>query len=68
MPLDERKRSILKAVIDDYIATAEPVGSKALVNKYHFNVSPATIRNEMADLEEQGYLEQIGRASWRERV
>lgn len=58
MPLDERKRSILKAVIDDYIATAEPVGSKALVNKYHFNVSPATIRNEMADLEEQGYLEQ----------
>lgn len=58
MPLDERKRSILKAVIDDYIATAEPVGSKSLVSKYNFNVSPATIRNEMADLEDLGYLEQ----------
>ena len=58
MTLDERKRSILRAVIDDYIATAEPVGSKSLVSKYHFNVSPATIRNEMADLEEMGYLEQ----------
>ena len=58
MPLDERKKSILRAVIDDYITTAEPVGSKSLVSKYHFNVSPATIRNEMADLEELGYLEQ----------
>jgi heat-inducible transcriptional repressor len=56
--LDERKKNILKAVIDDYIATAEPVGSKALVSKYHFNVSPATIRNEMAELETLGYLEQ----------
>ncbi|MDW7657773.1 MAG: heat-inducible transcriptional repressor HrcA [Bacillota bacterium] len=56
--LDERKKSILKAVVDDYIATAEPVGSKALVSKYHFNVSPATIRNEMAELETLGYLEQ----------
>jgi heat-inducible transcriptional repressor len=56
--LDERKRNILKAVVDDYIATAEPVGSKALVNRYHFNVSSATIRNEMAELEDQGYLEQ----------
>lgn len=58
MPLDDRKKSILKAVIDDYIATAEPVGSKSLVSKYHFNVSPATIRNEMAELEELGFLEQ----------
>ncbi|HAL73737.1 MAG TPA: heat-inducible transcription repressor HrcA, partial [Clostridiales bacterium] len=58
MSLDERKKSILKAVIDDYITTAEPVGSKLLVSKYRFNVSPATIRNEMADLEELGYLEQ----------
>ncbi len=58
MLLDERKRNILKAVVDDYIATAEPVGSKALVNRYHFNVSSATIRNEMAELEDQGYLEQ----------
>lgn len=58
MSLDDRKKSILRAVIDDYIATAEPVGSKSLVSKHHFNVSPATIRNEMADLEELGYLEQ----------
>jgi heat-inducible transcriptional repressor len=56
--LDERKKRILKAVVDDYIATAEPVGSKALVSKYHFNVSPATVRNEMAELEALGYLEQ----------
>lgn len=56
--LDERKKNILKAVVDDYIETAEPVGSKALVSKYRFNVSPATIRNEMAELESLGYLEQ----------
>ncbi len=56
--LDERKKSILKAVVDDYIATAEPVGSKSLVTRYHFNVSSATVRNEMAELEEMGYLEQ----------
>jgi heat-inducible transcriptional repressor len=56
--LNARKNLILKAVVDDYIGTAEPVGSKSLVNKYSFNVSPATIRNEMAELEELGYLEQ----------
>ena len=58
MPLDERKRNLLKAIIDDYIDTAEPVGSKALVSKFHFNFSPATVRNEMAELEELGFLEQ----------
>lgn len=58
MRLDDRKKNILKAIVDDYIATAEPVGSKSLVNRYHFNVSPATVRNEMAELEELGYLEQ----------
>ena len=58
MLLDERKKSILKAVVDDYIATAEPVGSKSLVTRYHFNVSSATVRNEMAELEDMGYLEQ----------
>jgi heat-inducible transcriptional repressor len=58
MPLDNRKKSILKAVVDDYIATAEPVASKSLVSKFHFAVSPATVRNEMAELEELGYLEQ----------
>ncbi|MDD2374794.1 MAG: heat-inducible transcriptional repressor HrcA [Eubacteriales bacterium] len=58
MGLNARKNLILKSVVDDYIGTAEPVGSKSLVNKYSFNVSPATIRNEMAELEELGYLEQ----------
>lgn len=58
MQLDDRKKSILKAVVDDYVSTAEPVGSKALVSKFHFAVSSATVRNEMAELEELGYLEQ----------
>ena len=52
------KEPFSKLIIDDYIATAEPVGSKSLVSKFHFNVSPATVRNEMAELEELGYLEQ----------
>jgi len=58
MPLDERKRRILKAVTHDYISTAEPVGSRTIARRYGLGVSPATIRNEMADLEEDGYLEQ----------
>jgi heat-inducible transcriptional repressor len=56
--LDERKVKILSAVIDDYIATAEPIGSRTIARKYHIGISPATIRNEMADLEELGYLSQ----------
>ena len=58
MPLDERKRRILKAVTHDYISTAEPVGSRTIARRHGLGVSPATIRNEMADLEEDGYLEQ----------
>lgn len=58
MGLDARKSQILKAVVDDYIDTAEPVGSKSLVSKFSLNVSSATVRNEMAELEEMGYLEQ----------
>ncbi len=57
MALDHRKQEILKAVVDDYIETAEPVGSKNLIARHAFHVSSATIRNEMAELEEQGYLE-----------
>lgn len=49
---------ILRAVTNDYIDTAEPVGSRTLAKKYDLGVSPATIRNEMADLEESGYLHQ----------
>lgn len=56
--LDERKRKILQAIIDDYISTAEPIGSRTIARKYNLGISPATIRNEMSDLEILGYLEQ----------
>jgi heat-inducible transcriptional repressor len=56
--LDPRKKKILKVVTDDYIASAEPIGSRTIARKYDLGLSPATIRNEMADLEESGYLEQ----------
>jgi heat-inducible transcriptional repressor len=56
--LDERKRKILQAIVDDYITTAEPVGSRTIARKHGMGISPATIRNEMADLEVLGYLEQ----------
>ncbi|MFA6308731.1 MAG: heat-inducible transcriptional repressor HrcA [Clostridia bacterium] len=58
MILDERKRKILQAIIDNYIDTAEPVGSRTIARKHEIGLSSATIRNEMADLEEMGYLEQ----------
>lgn len=58
MKLDERKKKILSSVVEDYIESAEPVGSKTLVEKYHLDYSSATIRNEMKLLEEEGYLEQ----------
>ncbi|MEW6540477.1 MAG: heat-inducible transcriptional repressor HrcA [Bacillota bacterium] len=58
MGIDERKKEILRAIVLDYIATAEPVGSRTIARKYGLGISPATIRNEMADLEEMGYLEQ----------
>ena len=58
MLLDDRKRRILKAIIDDYINTAEPVGSRSVARKHEIGLSSATIRNEMADLEDMGLLEQ----------
>ena len=58
MELTERKRQILKVVVEDYIRTAEPVGSKAIAGQMAGKVSSATIRNELADLVEMGYLEQ----------
>ncbi len=58
MTIDERKLRILKAIIDDFVSTAHPVGSRTLAKKYELGVSSATIRNEMADLEELGYLTQ----------
>lgn len=57
MELSERKKQILKAIIGDYIRTAEPVGSKALAEGHALPFSSATIRNEMSELEEMGYLE-----------
>lgn len=56
MDLTERKKQILKRVVEDYIAAAEPVGSKALAEEMGGSVSSATIRNELADLVEMGYL------------
>lgn len=54
--LDARKLMILKAIIDDYIESSEPVGSRTVAKKYDMGLSSATIRNEMADLEEMGYI------------
>ncbi len=56
--MDERKKKVLQAIIQDYIENAEPVGSRAVAKKYDLGVSPATIRNEMSDLEDLGYIEQ----------
>ncbi|MBR4852751.1 MAG: heat-inducible transcription repressor HrcA, partial [Clostridia bacterium] len=58
MELSERKKKILKSVIDSYIRTGEPVGSKLLTGTSDLQVSSATIRNEMSELERMGYLEQ----------
>lgn len=58
MPMDARKFRILQAIIDDYILTAIPVGSRTISKKYEMGLSSATIRNEMSDLEELGYLDQ----------
>ncbi len=65
MTLDERKRKILDSIVKDYVETAEPVGSRAVVKKYALNLSPATVRNEMADLEDMGFLEQPHTSSGR---
>ncbi len=58
MKLNDRKIRILEAIITDYIATAEPIGSRTIARKYNLGISPATIRNEMSDLEELGFIEQ----------
>ncbi len=57
MDLNERKMRILKSIIDEYIENGEPVGSKHLVESGNMSLSPATIRNEMSELEEMGYLD-----------
>jgi heat-inducible transcriptional repressor len=56
--LDDRKLAILRAIVTDYVSMQEPVGSRALVERYRLDVSPATVRNDMAVLEEEGYIAQ----------
>ncbi len=56
--LEERRFEVLRAIVEDYVATEEPVGSKALVERHHLGVSPATIRNDMASLEDEGFITQ----------
>ncbi len=65
MELSDRKKQILKTVIDAYIATGEPVSSKFLTDKLDVSLSSATIRNEMSDLEQLGYLEHLHTSSGR---
>jgi heat-inducible transcriptional repressor len=58
MAHDERRLEVLRAIVQDYVSTNDPVGSKALAERHDLGVSPATIRNDMAVLEEQGYITQ----------
>lgn len=55
---EERRLAVLRAIVEDYVATEEPVGSKALVERHGLGVSPATVRNDMAVLEDEGYITQ----------
>ena len=63
--MDNRKRRILQAIVEEYINTAEPVSSGSIVKKYGLDLSSATIRNEMAELEKVGYLEKPHTSSGR---
>lgn len=63
--MTDRKIKILEAIIKDYITSGEPVGSRTLAKKYNLGISSATIRNEMSDLEELGYIEQLHTSSGR---
>ena len=63
--LDERKKKVLQAIVEEYINTAEPVSSNSLITKYELNCSSATIRNEMADLEKKGLLDKMHTSSGR---
>ncbi|MGK0468001.1 MAG: heat-inducible transcriptional repressor [Clostridium sp.] len=65
MEMDDRKIKILGAIVTDYINNGEPVGSRTIAKKYDLGISSATIRNEMSDLEEMGYIEQLHTSSGR---
>ena len=66
--LTERKKQILKAIVDAHIEGGGPVGSKSILQNQQLKCSSATIRNEMAELEEMGYLEQPHASAGRSRV
>ena len=63
--LDDRKKRVLQAIVEEYIETAEPVSSNALISKYNLECSSATIRNEMAYLEKNGLLDKVHTSSGR---
>ena len=63
--MDERKKKILRAIVDEYIETAQPVSSNTIVQKYEPNISSATVRNDMAELEKIGFLEKTHTSSGR---
>lgn len=65
MSLDERKARILRAVVEEHIETGLPVGSRVIARRYRLGISPATVRNEMSDLEETGYLDKPHTSSGR---
>ncbi|MHB2024133.1 MAG: DeoR family transcriptional regulator, partial [Mycobacteriales bacterium] len=56
--LDERKLDVLRAIVEDFVSTNEPVGSKSLVERHNLGVSSATVRNDMSALEEEGFIAQ----------
>lgn len=56
--VEERRLAVLRAIVEDYVSTEEPVGSRALVERHQLGVSPATVRNDMAALEEEGFIAQ----------
>jgi heat-inducible transcriptional repressor len=56
--VEDRRLAVLRAIVEDYVATEEPVGSKVLVERHRLGVSPATVRNDMAVLEDEGYIHQ----------
>lgn len=56
--VEDRRLAVLRAIVEDYVSTREPVGSKALVERHNLGVSPATVRNDMAALEDEGYIAQ----------
>ena len=65
MELDNRKKRILQAIVNEYIDTIEPVSSNSLISKYGLNCSSATVRNEMAELEKEGFIEKTHTSSGR---